>query len=100
MPPSLLTNDYPIAIFIHGHYSSPERLQATIQTPTPPKLRKARLVGYAASADSKSSAVTYDGRNFGTWDDEDNVKGVVYMLTSPEEEQKLRLVSGLREIGP
>jgi hypothetical protein len=98
MSPISQDTQYPIAIFLIGPYASPATLQNLLQTPIPPKLRKAILVGYAASSDPTSSAVTYDGRKFGTWEDEDEGKGVVYMLASLEEKENLRLVDKERSM--
>jgi len=78
-------SQYPIAIFLTGSYTSPAAIQVLLQTPTPPIVRKTSLVGFAVSSDPNSSAVRYDGRKFGTWEDEDEVKGVVYMLAGAEE---------------
>lgn len=97
MSPLSRDTQYPIAIFLIGPYASPATLQDLLQLPILTKLRRAILVGYAASSDPTSSAVTYDGRKFGTWEAEDEVMGVVYMLAGSEEEGQLRLVENKKE---
>ncbi|KAF2828439.1 hypothetical protein CC86DRAFT_380383 [Ophiobolus disseminans] len=88
MPPTPPPTKYPVPFFLHCRLAVPATLQTVLESPTLPKLRKARLTLYNKSA-IHDSAVRYDGY-LNAWGPDDEVKGVVYMLANPDEEEEIR----------
>jgi hypothetical protein len=85
MPSTPPSSGYPFHLFLHCQLSSPKALQAVLQSPNTPKLRKAHLISYTESSGRNKSAVSYDGQNFGEPTEED-LKGMVYMVANQQEE--------------
>jgi len=81
---------FPIPLFLHCRLAIPTALQAVLQSPSPPKLRKALLTSHTISSGPNKSAVSYDGRNFGEYAGEEVVEGMVYMIANDEEEKRIK----------
>jgi hypothetical protein len=83
MPSTPPSSGYPFHLFLHCQLASPKALQAVLQSPTAPKLRKAHLISYMEFSGRNKSAVSYDGQNFGEPTEED-LKGMVYTVANQQ----------------
>jgi hypothetical protein len=91
--PTASASAYPITYFLCDKLTDAKVLKTALNLARLPKLRKARIIGYTRSAcksESESeSTVKYDGTNYGEWDNEEIVKGVVFEVLSEYEERAL-----------
>jgi hypothetical protein len=80
------TTPYPIAYFLHSAHAAPKTLQSVLSTPNLLKQRKAWLPGYLAAP---NSTVGVSPTGMGEWQDEDEVRGVVYYVQDAKQERRL-----------
>lgn len=86
MSPTESTPSYPIAYFLHSPHAAPKTLQSVLSTPILLKQRRAWLPGYLPAP---NSTVGVSSTGIGEWQDEDEVRGVVYYIQDAEQERRL-----------
>jgi len=82
---------YPVLFFLHTALAAPPFLQDLLSSPFPLKLCKAWLYGYVGGTNSR---VILSCENFGEWEAEPKVIGVVFKVTCQREEDILKQYAG------
>jgi hypothetical protein len=80
------TSQYPIAYFLHSAHAAPKTLHEVLSTPKLLKQRKAWLPGFLAAP---NSTVGISPTGIGEWQNEDEIRGVVYYIQNAEQERRL-----------